>query len=422
MNTSLIILSIILGLIIIVLAIFLWINSKKLKIKNKEIAFLKNENNKPIIIELEEKFQNLISEKEKEIKSIKFDLEQKIQSEIEEKNKEIEQLKSDFKQTVKVKDAEKERKIEREKLEENLKQEINKRAKLAEEKLILEKNKIQKQEIDELIKIAVSDGIFTDTEKEIIFSKIKLYNLNKKEYEEKINKELKEKSQLLKEKDEIKIQERRKKEVDILVKLATVDGVLTENEKKIIYNKVSDYKLDKEKVTAYLKAELAKTAERAETRLIDINKEKGNIFEACIANKFSKDYFTILDWRSDKYSNGTYAESITYPDFRLCFKSGNFEKEFAVECKYRSDFYNNGVKWANEKQIENYKSYAAKYNIPVFIVIGVGGSPNYPDNVFIIPLKYIKYPFINNKFLMDCRKNNFKEANFLFKCEKESLK
>ena len=75
------------------------------------------------------------------------------------------------------------------------------------------------------------------------------------------------------------------------------------------------------------------------------DKQKGNNFEKYIVQKFSRSYFSIVEWTGDKYVDGRFAKSNINPDLRLRFKMKNIESDFSVECKYRSNYYKNGVEW-----------------------------------------------------------------------------
>lgn len=44
------------------------------------------------------------------------------------------------------------------------------------------------------------------------------------------------------------------------------------------------------------------------------------------------------------------------------------------------------VEWSNPKQRERYLKYAEDNDIEVFIVIGLGGAPDSPEQVFVVPL------------------------------------
>ena len=42
--------------------------------------------------------------------------------------------------------------------------------------------------------------------------------------------------------------------------------------------------------------------------------KKGLEFEEYVVSRFSRKYFSLNEWRSDKFSNDVYPESNTYPD------------------------------------------------------------------------------------------------------------
>jgi hypothetical protein len=143
-------------------------------------------------------------------------------------------------------------------------------------------------------------------------------------------------------------------------------------------------------------------------------KDKGNEFEKFIVQKFNKKYFKIMEWAGDKYINGIYAETSTQPDLRIKFSLYDIEKEFAVECKYRSYFYKGGIDWAKDNQRANYQNYSEAKGIVTFVAIGVGGKPDNPDELFIVPLQELTSDFISQEDLMAFKKTDFQQNKFFF--------
>lgn len=141
----------------------------------------------------------------------------------------------------------------------------------------------------------------------------------------------------------------------------------------------------------------------------DLNKTKGNAFEEYIVGLFdvTSGRFNLKHWRSDKLANsGMYAESNKYPDLEFAFKGDYKTDKFAIECKYRSSFYNGVITWAEPRQIQNYINYEREYKIKVFVAIGIGGSPNYPNRLFIVPLEQIhSYPNVFESYLKNFERN-----------------
>jgi LPXTG-motif cell wall-anchored protein len=118
--------------------------------------------------------------------------------------------------------------------------------------------------------------------------------------------------------------------------------------------------------------------------------EKGKAFENYVVSRFTQEYFELKEWRSDKYHEGVYATSSQLPDLEYHFKTRSQFAKFAVECKWRAELFKGRVDWAKSYQLSNYRDYERKRNIPVFVVIGIGGTPENPQSVYVIPLRDIR--------------------------------
>jgi hypothetical protein len=139
---------------------------------------------------------------------------------------------------------------------------------------------------------------------------------------------------------------------------------------------------------------------------------KGVRFEKYTANLFPKDKWVI----SEKFDR--IVESDMNPDFT--FRHIATGKHLAVECKFRSYFlrgkYGDDGMWWKKVQGERYKKYGEVKNVPVYIILGLGGTPARPDRVFLCPLHVFNeapYGFITEKILKPFeRKANEKVSDF----------
>lgn len=122
----------------------------------------------------------------------------------------------------------------------------------------------------------------------------------------------------------------------------------------------------------------------------DTEAAKGKAFENYVVERFNPDYFELKEWRSDKYHEGIYASSSQLPDLEYHFKTKFQFAKFAVECKWRQEFIKGRIEWAKSYQMVNYRDYERKNRIDVFVIIGVGGTPENPESVYIVPLKDIR--------------------------------
>lgn len=151
------------------------------------------------------------------------------------------------------------------------------------------------------------------------------------------------------------------------------------------------------------------------------NLKKGGEFENWVVSKFDSRYFKVLEWRGDKASHGHYAESSRSPDLEMDFALKEQTMRFAVECKWRKSFYRDGIEWSYPGQIDSYRSFASTRKMPVFVVLGVGGTPGDPNEVFVVPLPELKSPFVPRAFLMGFRRNNA-NRNFYLDVHRGSLR
>ena len=123
--------------------------------------------------------------------------------------------------------------------------------------------------------------------------------------------------------------------------------------------------------------------------------KKGQAFEGYIRKHlFTKDEFDMLhrtpDYATNK--NDFIIEDSIEPDFK--FRVKKTRKEFWVEAKYRSTYYED---WYKPSQLERYKEINKE--LPVYITLGLGGEPDSPGQVFLIPVKDIKWPKLFRSFL-----------------------
>ncbi|TRZ87999.1 MAG: hypothetical protein D4R88_08450, partial [Methanosarcinales archaeon] len=116
-------------------------------------------------------------------------------------------------------------------------------------------------------------------------------------------------------------------------------------------------------------------------------------FEECVNDLFSEKYYTLVEkTHSPETNKEQYVESSMNPDF--VFRHKPSKDLFAVECKYRSNFYNGVLEWSYTKQIQRYNNFSHNRRMPVFIIIGVEGSDSEPKRMFCIPLDNAKYPIL----------------------------
>ncbi|MCX6739567.1 MAG: hypothetical protein NT098_06005 [Candidatus Parcubacteria bacterium] len=132
---------------------------------------------------------------------------------------------------------------------------------------------------------------------------------------------------------------------------------------------------------------------------------KGLRFEIYTSRLFPTDKWVIADRTKDTSKKlGRLVESDMHPDF--VFRHIATNKKLAVECKFRSYFirgkYGDQGIWWKKEQGERYKKYGETTNIPVYVSLGIGGTPSKPNRVFLCPLYIFNtapYGFVTEKML-----------------------
>jgi len=147
--------------------------------------------------------------------------------------------------------------------------------------------------------------------------------------------------------------------------------------------------------------------------------EKGDLFEQFVVKRFNQNYFTIKEWRGDKYIDGLCAQSNMNPDLEIEYSDNQRIIRFAVECKYRSSAKGGYIEIAKERQIHHYKAFAKEKNIKVFVVLGLGGDPDTPSEMYIIPLDAIVLPHLEINTIRQYKRYPY--DNFYYNLENQML-
>ena len=119
------------------------------------------------------------------------------------------------------------------------------------------------------------------------------------------------------------------------VEMAIADGIITDNERKIIKKLAIENDLIYEDVIKQAEQQMSELNIDSETELIDYDKKNGDDFEKFIVKKFNSKYYNVKEWAGDKYVDGIYADTTQQPDLRMEFQFRKRSYEFSIECKWR---------------------------------------------------------------------------------------
>ena len=113
---------------------------------------------------------------------------------------------------------------------------------------------------------------------------------------------------------------------------------------------------------------------------------KGREFEDYVVDFFdlpNSKKLTLKEWRGDKSLPGVYPESNSAPDFVFEYD----ENPFAVECKWRSHLPKDIEKeLLPPVRMDSFQQFSTDRHMPVYLLLGIGGLPNDPDNLYFTRL------------------------------------
>lgn len=122
---------------------------------------------------------------------------------------------------------------------------------------------------------------------------------------------------------------------------------------------------------------------RNRVKALSMNDEvlKGRQFEDYVVDFFALPHnktLTLKEWRGDKTLPGVYPESNSDPD--LVFEYDGHA--FAIECKWRNHLPKDIEKeLLPPERLSSFQQFSTDRHMPVYLLLGIGGLPNDPDNL-----------------------------------------
>jgi hypothetical protein len=140
-----------------------------------------------------------------------------------------------------------------------------------------------------------------------------------------------------------------------------------------------------------------------------------------VKRHFNPKFFTI-----NKSLDGSplAGQGLATPSFDVEFRMGNMRKDFGLLCVWQADYeqaQKPRVVWASDEQIEHLQRFAKGRAAPVFVIIGIGGEPGSPADVFVANLNNLKYGSATAEYLAQFRRSR-PETDFYYDDKTPALK
>ncbi len=172
-----------------------------------------------------------------------------------------------------------------------------------------------------------------------------------------------------------------------LERMALADSYLAEDEVKVVREFAEAVGMDAGKIIRRLK-DRQKSAVRKVVP-VEPNVIKGIEFENHVFDKLKKlSDMNVLSRSADfKLGMGRNMDRRSLcPDYCIAQGVGKFTVRYWLECKYRSAIE---TAYLDKEQIDRFRSVEVDEGYPVFVIIGVGGQPDSPEEMYLMALDEI---------------------------------
>lgn len=153
------------------------------------------------------------------------------------------------------------------------------------------------------------------------------------------------------------------------------------------------------RVKASLKKKSGGQAPKAQRKVVDPNSPEGwsarfqGYVEQHFASRMVGTHCELKRWPADELNY--------YPDLEVVCRLPNEVRRFALECKYRPSLQDGFVEFAYDEQLKRYKNFEDVEKLPLVIILGVGGVPEGPAELFLIPLDGVYQPYLSEQQLKE---------------------
>lgn len=150
----------------------------------------------------------------------------------------------------------------------------------------------------------------------------------------------------------------------------------------------------------------------------DIN--PGLIFEKYVVQLLNPRFFRLDHWAGDRFIAGRYSNTDLDPDIQVTVNTVEGRFPIAVECKWHSKKEGDYIWFAEDNQLLRYQQFEKETGRQTFIVLGLGGRPDHPEEVYLIPVHAFKRGTQHHASLTHYRKPH-PELGFFYDSESNSL-
>jgi hypothetical protein len=134
--------------------------------------------------------------------------------------------------------------------------------------------------------------------------------------------------------------------------------------------------------------------------------KKQTAFEAFVITLFDPLYFGYRRPKGKRVLAGkTPAQHENDPDLEFEFDHKDTRVRFGIQCLYREDTGKKDIKLFPAERLQAYRHYQEENEIDLYYVLGIGGKPDDPNELYLIPAKLIRSEYVSREALKPYNKS-----------------
>ena len=154
---------------------------------------------------------------------------------------------------------------------------------------------------------------------------------------------------------------------------------------------------------------------------IAVQKARKLDFENFVTDLFKSDQFKTKALKREIAQNPSVISSNqSYPDLLVRFTEEGKSTMFAVKCKWNPKLLQN-QSWKSPSKIQKLLFFEQETKIPMFVVLGYGGTPVNPEFVYVASLEKLKQCNVKLSYLLNF-KRDVADMEFVFYSDRMILK
>ncbi|MGC1242795.1 MAG: hypothetical protein WA874_14485 [Chryseosolibacter sp.] len=119
-----------------------------------------------------------------------------------------------------------------------------------------------------------------------------------------------------------------------------------------------------------------------------------SVFEAFVITLFDPLYFRHKRPKAERVLAGKRSEGETLPDLEFEFNHRDTHVRLAIKCLYYKNAGTNEFQLFSSERQEAFRHFEDESGMPMYYIVGIGGTPDDPKEIYLVPAKAVAKEFV----------------------------